>query len=285
MRLVDCLPTRLKCVSKYLDKLQQLRLVADCPVKLRIDGVNYYLSSCGLQKSSLGAICVTSCEISEFVKTACQNSIYAFEKQIANGYLTLDDGTRIGVAGKGCMASNGDMCFSDYTSVCIRVNRCVAGCSSGVDENLLNSSMLIVGMPGYGKTTFLRDLVVRASANFDVVVLDERGEITLANGFANKSFCDVLLHMDRSYSAPVAVKSLSPEIMACDEVTDKDTCWLRNALQSGVKVYATLHSSSFLSAKCFCDKNALNFDNYVILERFGGKMAKLYNKTGEYITL
>ena len=56
MKIVDCLPDRLKVLSKYLDKLQQVRLVANFPVKVKIDGANFYLSQNGLQKGTCGAV-------------------------------------------------------------------------------------------------------------------------------------------------------------------------------------------------------------------------------------
>ena len=285
MKIVDCLPDRLKVLSKYLDKLQQVRLVANFPIKVKIDGTNFYLSQNGLQKGTCGAVCVDTDEIAYVIKTACQSSVYAFEKQLANGYFTLDDGTRIGVAGNGVCNQDGEIYFSNYTSLCVRFNRCVDGCSSGVGENLLLNNILVVGLPGYGKTTFLRDLAIRCSKQFDAVVLDERGELSQVAGFTSKASCDVLLHLSRCKSAVVALQSLSPQILVLDEVFDIDATWLKSAIDSGVKVYATMHADSFLSAKAFCDKNLLNFDFYVILEQFGGKMAKLYDKSAKYITL
>lgn len=285
MKIAECLPPKLQGLVKYLDKLQQIRLVANSPVRLKLDGINMYMGEFGLQNSPCGAVRVVADEIDTFIKTACQNSIYAFQNQLSNGYLTLDDGCRIGVGGRCSSGVDGEICFSSYTSACIRINKHVQLCSSGVSKNDLSSNILVVGLPGYGKTTFLRDLAIRASKVLDVAVLDERGELTLVEGFATQACCDVLLHLERQRAVILALRSLSPEVIVCDEIFDVDAGWLGGAMQSGVNVYASLHSTTFNAAKEFCDRNGLNFDFFVVLEQFGGKMAKLYDKLGNYITL
>ena len=193
MKIAECLPSKLACLLKHLDKLQQIRIVAEAPTKVRLEGSSFYVGENGLQKGRDGAVSFDVNEIAEFVKNACQSSIYAFEKQIANGYLTLEDGTRIGVSGVGGVTDDCDVYFRSYHSVCIRLNRAVSNCSETVGEQMLYSNILVVGLPGYGKTTFLRDLTTRACASFDVVVLDERGELTRVEGFDKNCFCDSLV--------------------------------------------------------------------------------------------
>jgi len=283
--LLDCLPQNLLILTRYMDKLQQIRLVANAPVRVRLDGVSFFVGQEGLQKGVQGAVTVDADQIDAFVKKACQSSVYAFENQIANGYLTLEDGARIGLAGQCQTGTAGQTCFAKFTSVCIRVNRHVDRCSSVVPNDLLFSSILVVGLPGFGKTTFLRDLCLRASKKFDVVVLDERGEISQVSNVTTPFMGDVLLHLNRKQAVGLALKSLSPEVIACDEVTASDVSWLRDALCSGVKVYASLHSGSIDAVNKFCSKNELMFENVVFLEHFGGKSAKLYNNLPNYITL
>ena len=141
MKIADCLPAKLLALCRYLDKLDQIRIVANKPVKVSLEGATYYVGKNGLQNGPCDAICVGDEEVGDLVKTACQNSIYAFERQLGNGYLTLDDGSRIGVSGKGFVDKNGQVFFSDYKGVCIRMNRHVVGCSGVVGSDMLSSSV------------------------------------------------------------------------------------------------------------------------------------------------
>ncbi len=286
MKITDCLPQQLNMLAGCMDKLQQIRLNANSPVKVKVDGANFYVGANGLQKGVVGALKISGEQIGAFIKKACQNSIYAFERQMSQGFLTLDDGCRIGVSGSGSICDDGQACFSSYSGVCIRINKAAWGCSSGIgDETIACSNILVAGLPGHGKTTFLRDIAARLSSRYDVVVLDERGELSRVDGFEARCCCDVLVGLERSRAVKIALQSLSPEVLICDEIFDSDLPWLKHALQSGVNVCASMHCRDFSGVNDFVSKNGLKFDKYVILEQFGGKMAKLYDKSANYITL
>ena len=135
------------------------------------------------------------------------------------------------------------------------------------------------------KTTFLRDLAIRASKSYDVVVLDDRGELTQVSGGLKNSGCHMLLNINRQHGVGLALQSLAPEIVVCDEIFARDVEWLKASFLSGVKVYATMHAPNFATAFDFCCSNNLKFDFYLILQEFGGKKSKLYDKTGKYVTL
>lgn len=76
---------------------------------------------------------------------ACNQSVYAYEKMLAQGFFTMSDGCRVGVCG--VMGANG--VFQQYTSVCVRT----AKYHSCVDV-ALNNSFIVAGPPRSGKTTF-----------------------------------------------------------------------------------------------------------------------------------
>ncbi|MGN0974722.1 MAG: ATPase, T2SS/T4P/T4SS family, partial [Gemmiger sp.] len=115
-------------------------------------------------------------DIKECFLTLCRYSVYAYEEELKEGYLTVDGGNRVGVAG-----IRGPYGFSTVTSLNLRISRWIT-CSlpPGVLQALrkANAGILVAGAPGSGKTTVLRSMIEymgRTGRNFCVV--DERSEI------------------------------------------------------------------------------------------------------------
>lgn len=280
MKLRDCLPLRIRDkIIQYYNGLREIRLRQNSAIRINVGGVWYYIADSGklVKQFSKDVLLVTDEEITELVLNACNKSVYAVERQLVEGYLTLEDGCRIGVSGPVSCNSDGNVvCFSSYTSVCIRIAHYVA-CSGIVDNQIIDSNILVVGKPSSGKTTFLRDLASRASMLYNVTIVDERGELSgcdrqqLANA-------DVLLFADKSYAFSVAVRSLAPDIVAMDELQPNDFAPLKNLMDSGVKVFATLHGAKLqdIDRLLSC---GVKFHYYVILDDKVGNLAKLYSQS------
>ena len=99
----------------------------------------------------------------------------------ASGYLTSQGGHRIGICGE-AVCKEGQMTgIREVTSLCIRVAKDFHGISEGIP---IGGSILILGAPGWGKTTLLRDLIRRISqAGHHISVVDERHELFPAEIF------------------------------------------------------------------------------------------------------
>ena len=62
--------------------------------------------------------------------------------------------------------------------------------------------------------------------------------------------CDVLSLYDKHSGINIAVRNLSPEIIATDEIgSPEDTSALNEAVRSGVKIIATAHAGSMEDLK------------------------------------
>lgn len=131
---------------------------------------------------------ITYQDILETLQVMCNNSIYSYQNEIKNGYITVRGGHRVGITGN-CVIENGRVININYiSSINFRVAREIIGCANNVlpyilkvKENTVYNT-LIVSPPGVGKTTLLRDVVKNISdgvpkANFEGVnvgLVDER---------------------------------------------------------------------------------------------------------------
>ena len=99
----------------------------------------------------------------------CENSIYAYQNQICSGYITVKGGHRVGLTGDVVIENNRVKNISYIYSLNFRVARHVEDASINLLPEILDFSnnniysTLIVGAPGTGKTTILKDLIKKIS--------------------------------------------------------------------------------------------------------------------------
>lgn len=260
MKMLDCLPNWVvNCIQNK--QVREIRLRNNSAVSVNIGGKWWYCSDDGL-KGTIQDCRLLDVTCNEIVQLACNNSIYVYEQMIAEGYFTLSDGSRFGVAG--AYSCSGKV-FKEYTSICIRVPHCV----SCADNNLLATakcnSILIFGPPASGKTTLLRDVARLLAIDNVVTVVDERGELAIGDSLSN---CDVLKWTSKSTGVEMALRCLSPNYIICDELCLDDLSWLPRVCGAGVKVIATLHAGNMQKAKQFLGNNSF-FDYMVHCEKVG----------------
>lgn len=195
--------------------------------------------------------------------TAVRNSRYSFEEELSKGFIPYENGVRIGVAGKGKVIK--DKCvFTEIESLIVRIPHEILGASSRLSFLYGDfDNTLIVSPPSCGKTTLLRDLVKNLSTRYDVVLIDERYEVS--GGGLNVGERTVVvggIPKDKCYEN--IVRSLAPEIVAVDEIMgENDRFALKKLLYAGIKLLATVHGDNIESIK----KSSLSevFSHYVLL--------------------
>ena len=165
-----------------------------------------------------------------------------------NGYITAPGGHRIGLCGNATALSGSLTDISGITSLCLRVARDFLG----ISKNLLSQSgsVLIIGSPGRGKTTLLRDLIRSRSQKGEYIsVVDERCELFPR---VDGAFCfdpglntDVLSGYEKRKGIFTVLRTMGPDVIAVDEITNSDDCEaLYQAGWCGVKLIATAHASN-----------------------------------------
>lgn len=178
--------------------------------------------------------------------THCVNMASRYSPWVASttamGYLTAPGGHRLGVCGAVSIQGGAVTGFSRVDSLCIRVCRDIAA-GAGKLKNL-SGSTLILGAPGWGKTTLLRDLCRILSEDSTVCVVDERCEI-FPEGFRRGRRMDVLSGCNKHTGMHMVLRSMTPAYIAVDEITGQaDTAALLDCVGCGVKLLATAHAGS-----------------------------------------
>lgn len=211
---------------------------------------------------------INQSEILQILEKICENSIYAYKRQICEGYITIKGGHRIGLTGS-AVIENGEIINIKYvTSLNFRIARQVLNCSNKILGQVLNLkeqtifNTLIVSPPGKGKTTILRDAIRRISNGIEELnfkgktcgVVDERGEIAaMYRGIPQNDVgirTDVIENITKSKGMKILIRTMSPEVIACDEIgTKEDAEAISEALISGVKGIFTMHGSNLEDIK------------------------------------
>lgn len=160
---------------------------------------------------------------------------------LARGYLTAPGGHRIGVCGQAVVGPGGPTGIREPDSLCIRVARDVpeAGSLRG-----WSGSALILGAPGWGKTTLLRSLSRQIAQHQTVSVVDERGEL-FPPGMVRGRRMDVLTGCPKPQGIDWVLRTMGPAWIALDEITaEEDAAALVQAAHCGVRLLATAHAAS-----------------------------------------
>lgn len=219
---------------KYdLSELCEIRMVADRPLTLTFGS-----------KSLLFGDAVTEDEIAQTVSELCRGSLHSYEETLNEGYIPLENGCRAGVCGR---MSGGRIIR--ITSVCIRIPRTVYGIGESLCKRLISSGggMLIYSPPGVGKTTLLRDIAATLSSPpflKRLSVIDSRCEIFRSDAF-KCSIADIYSGYNKADAIELAVRTMSPQYIICDELGAEEAKAVLSTQSFGVPLIATAHAESF----------------------------------------
>ncbi|MGG7143658.1 stage III sporulation protein AA [Clostridium nigeriense] len=281
--ILKVLPARISNeVRDFLlkDSIQEIRIKVNKPIIINLPSKEVILN-----------IITTLEDIKQILVRVSNYSLYAYEEEIKQGYITIKGGHRIGIAGE-CVLVKGEVrTIRNISSLNIRICREVKGCSNEVmnfiskNDRVFNT--LIVSPPKCGKTTILRDIARNISNGMPinnlsgkkVAIIDERSEIASCfNGIPQLDVgirSDILDNCLKKDGMIMSIRSLSPEILICDEIgTEGDVEALNMAFNSGVNIIVTIHGYSIediYKRKVFKDllENSI-LDRIVILSNRNG---------------
>jgi len=280
----------IKLDDNLKESLEEIRLRIDKPLMIHVNNQEKFLSIDGKIVNSLKlAYIVTSEDCEKALQLISKSSIYAFENEIKNGYITLKGGYRVGICGK-CVLENGSIkTIVNVSGFNYRIMRQCIGVSDEIMKYIIKYpnivyNTLIISPPQCGKTTLLRDIARNISngmADLDfngenVSIIDERSEIAAC--FKGNPQNDVGCRTDVLDSCPkhigilMMIRSMSPKVIITDEIGKiEDILAIHEALNAGVSIITTVHGKDIedIMRKKHIDDmlNNREFDRYVILSR------------------
>ena len=281
------------------DKLQEIRLRTGQPLLLLYDGKERVLPAAQKQKHI-----VTKAEIKETLEYSSHYSLYAYEHEIRQGFLTVEGGHRVGVAGKAILEQEKVKSMQYISSVNIRMSHEIPGCADGllpmITKNREVCHTLIISPPCGGKTTLLRDLIRQISdgnshvKGCTVGVVDERSEIggcylgVAQNQLGSRT--DILDCCPKAEGMIMLIRSMAPRVLAVDEIgAQEELRAVEYAMQCGCKLIASVHGNSMeeIAGKPGLSElvKRRRFERYVVLQnqRHPGEIKEIYDERGSLL--
>lgn len=255
---LDLLPLGLK---NSVDKLSMTDIMSISEIRLRTNGFltvkrqqseAFVTYGGNLSTSTANAVPVFKNDVDYTYHRAFENSLYSYEEELKNGFITTKGGNRVGFSSSFIYENGKVSRIHEVTGINIRIAREIKNISKPVFEKIdfkKPKSIIICGPPASGKTTLLRDIARELGNVYTVTIIDERNEIASASDGEIENdvgrFTDVLSGVSKKEGIKRAVRLMSPQFIICDEIgLSEEHKSFEYARNSGVKLIATTHSDS-----------------------------------------
>ncbi len=290
-------------------EVQEIRMRIHAPLLIVYQNREYaVLEQGGLGAVDTGAIQITREEIRETLELISNHSLYAYEEEIRQGFITIQGGHRVGIAGKTVVDERFMIKGMKYiSSLNIRVSHEVKGCADKLMPYLLGKNQvkqtLLISPPCCGKTTMLRDVVRQLSngspdgaerrEGLTVGVVDERSEIGACymgepqNDLGIRT--DILDCCPKAQGMMMLIRTMSPQVVAVDEIGSREELdAMYYVMNCGAKLIATVHGTSMedIRTKPILTQMVAQrlFERYVILDQIPtiGSIRQIFDE-GEHL--
>lgn len=282
------------------DELEEIRIRIGQPLIFRMrEGEFYFHMEQGrLSRDGRLSYVVTRSDIQAILNFLSRYSIYAYKEELRSGFITLEGGHRVGLAGQVVM-ENGQVAQMNHISFLnIRIAHQCIGCAKAIYPYLLKEghvcNTLIVSPVGIGKTTCLRDCIRLLSGDatsrqaYRIGVVDERSEIAACyQGVPQNDLgirTDVMDRCDKSQGMLMLLRSMAPDVIAVDELgSRRDFEAVERILHSGCSILGTVHASDMadLEQKAHLKPWLAGqiFDRFILLKRnaTGNRVYEIYD--------
>ena len=217
--------------SEDAETVHELRLRLGCAPQFTVQGCSCTPTQLAPELNALQTMQLTPLQMEEILFTLCGGSVHTHQTEIAQGYVTLENGCRAGLGGRFLQNPEQGTVLQELTSVNLRIARektvpLPQELTAALRGHFIG--MLLVGEPGSGKTTLLRSIARE-----------------LVAGNAPGEALDVLAGLPKGQAVQMALRTLSPQVILLDELGGLDEVTaLEQGLFSGVDFIATLHAAT-----------------------------------------
>ncbi len=248
----------LKKISEtIISNIQEIRLRINSPIVIVTENGSSFLTDNGKLSliASVNCIFPDRNEIYETLNKMCGYSMHSHYEDLLNGYITLPNGARVGVCGTAVFEKETVKGIDNITSVNIRIPRVVSGVANKIFDCCLfeqASNLIIAGAPSSGKTTMLRDIALQLASGrtgqyHKICVVDERKELfpdkISLNSMSHN--LDALVGFPKAKGIQIAVRSMSPEYIVCDEIGGLDEVEkIIDGVNCGVNFILSIHAKT-----------------------------------------
>lgn len=253
------------------DEAYEIHMGLGKPLYICYSDGRYFLNPAGvLTRIPKGAVKVTKSHIDEAMELASRSSMYARKHTIAEGFITIEGGHRIGICGTGVI-KNGQVDFiKDISALNYRLSCECIGAAEELSKNVIQNgdvkNTLIISPPGCGKTTMLRDMArILSQSGRRVCIVDERSELAAVSGGVSQFnlgiLTDVMDGVKKSDGMLMVLRSMSPDVIITDEIGKyEDITAIESIINSGVKIITSIHGLNFKQVQKRTDfEKCLNF--------------------------
>jgi len=226
-------------------EIREIRLRAEAPPVI-VAGKTYVLHDTVL----------SSCTLQRTAGRMCQNSVYARQEELRNGFVTLPGGHRAGFCGRTVLENGQVRSLTDISSINLRVAHEIPGVADPILPALVHGqdvyNTVIVSPPACGKTTLLRDIARQLGGEaygFRVGIADERGELAAMHRGVPQNdigmFTDVYDGCPKAQAMQMLLRGMAPQVVITDELGgEEDEAAVRALTYAGVRVICSIHGGS-----------------------------------------
>lgn len=307
-KIEGILSNRLKRILSTIKNpkdLTEIRLRINQPILLDYEHQELFVNQdFHLTKSEDKLLITHKEDIDEILEYISKHSLYAYEDEIRNGFITIEGGHRIGLTGKVVLEGRKIKTIRNISGLNIRISHQVTGCANQTIPYLFENGKLlhtlIISPPKFGKTTLLRDIIRQLSdgtiygAGMNVGVVDERSEIggcyrgIPQNDLGKRT--DILDGCNKPEGMSLLIRAMAPRVLALDEIGTKDDIEaLEFAIHSGCTIICTIHGATIEEVMRKPRIKELFhqgiFGRYILLQSFQSEKPwqSIYNENQELI--